>query len=148
MQQNIQNGFTLIELLIVVAIIGILAGIAIPSYQDSLVKSRRADVKAALLELSVFMERLYTTTGVYNPNNAAPTLPFNITPKTSFVSDVVCNPATSKGNYCLTVTATANSFILTATPTNKVPDPKCGVLTLDNTNSKTKSGTGTLADCW
>ena len=67
MRQNIQNGFTLIELMITVGIVAVLAGIAYPTYQDSVIKSRRADAKAALSELSVFMERLYTTTGCYNP---------------------------------------------------------------------------------
>ena len=40
-----QQGFTLIELMVTVAIVGILASIAYPSYQDSVMKSRRADVK-------------------------------------------------------------------------------------------------------
>ena len=146
MQPNTQNGFTLIELMIVVAIVGILAGIAYPAYQDSVVKSRRADAKAALLELSVFMERLYTTTGCYNPgatdkicgdsNDAAPTLPFIVTPKSG------------KANYDLTVVATANSFTLSAAPKSTAPDLQCGTLSLDNTNSKVESGTGTVADCW
>jgi type IV pilus assembly protein PilE len=146
MQQNKQYGFTLIELMIVLAIVGILAKIAYPSYQDSMTKSRRADAKSALLELSVFMERLYTTTGCYNPgatdkvcgdgNDAAPTLPFIVTPKSG------------KANYDLTVVATASSFTLSAAPKSTAPDEKCGTLTLDNTNTKAENGTGTVADCW
>jgi prepilin-type N-terminal cleavage/methylation domain-containing protein len=42
-----QNGFTLIEVMIVVVIVAILAAIAIPSYQDSIRKTRRADAKEA-----------------------------------------------------------------------------------------------------
>ncbi len=143
MQPNTQNGFTLIELLVVVAIVGILAGIAIPSYQDSLVKGRRADAKAALSELSAYMERLYTATGCYNPkasdkscsdSNPAPTLPFTTTPKSG------------TANYNLTVaTPNMSSFTLTATPITA--DSKCGVLTLDNTGIKTATY-GTTAYCW
>jgi type IV pilus assembly protein PilE len=150
MQQNIQNGFTLVELMIVIAIVGILAGIAYPNYQDSVIKSRRADAKAALLELSVFMERLYTTTGCYNPgatdkvcgdaNDAAPTLPFLTTPK----------PPSTLAYYDLTVaTPNASTFTLTATAKSNTAD-KCGALTLNNTGVKTVTNSYgyTVANCW
>lgn len=147
---NKQNGFTLIELMIVVAIVGVIAGIAYPSYQDSLVKSRRADAKAALLELSVFMERLYTTTGCYNPgatdkvcgdgNDAAPTLPFSTTPKSG----------TANYNLSLSV-ITASTFTLQSVPVATITDSKCGSLTLTHTGVKGASYATTPAEvaaCW
>jgi len=142
MRQNTQNGFTLVELMIVILVIGILAGIAYPSYQESVIKSKRADAKSALLELSVFMERYYTTKGCYNTpdstslacvaSNAAPTLPFTTTPKSG------------TANYDLTVAATPTSFTLTATPRTNTAD-KCGALTLDNTGIKSLAATSTPA---
>jgi len=54
---NKQTAFTLIELMVTVAIVGILASIAYPSYQDSVRKSRRADVKGVVLGLANAMER-------------------------------------------------------------------------------------------
>lgn len=62
---KIQGGFTLIEVMIVVAILGILAAIAIPSYMDSTTKSRRADAQSALQGLGQAMERFYTENGTY-----------------------------------------------------------------------------------
>jgi prepilin-type N-terminal cleavage/methylation domain-containing protein len=76
------GGFTLIELMIVVVVIGILAAIAYPSYQEHVRKARRADAQTALLELAQFMERHYTANGKYLTSaNAAPTLPFSEAPK-------------------------------------------------------------------
>ena len=63
--KHTQPGFTLIELMITVAIVGILASIAYPSYQDSVMKSRRADVKGVLLGLTNAMERRFTETNSY-----------------------------------------------------------------------------------
>ena len=54
------RGFTLIELVVAIAIVGIFAAIAIPSYQDSIRKSRRKAAAACLVEQPV-MERYYTT---------------------------------------------------------------------------------------
>ncbi|MGL6159456.1 type IV pilin protein [Microbulbifer sp.] len=60
-----QRGFTLIELMIVVAILGILAGIAWPSYQEHVRTTRRADAQGALMGLAQAMERHYTENGSY-----------------------------------------------------------------------------------
>ncbi|WP_183458311.1 type IV pilin protein [Microbulbifer rhizosphaerae] len=60
-----QRGFTLIELMIVVAIVGILAGIAWPSYQEHVRTTRRADAQGTLMGLAQAMERHYTENGTY-----------------------------------------------------------------------------------
>jgi type IV pilus assembly protein PilE len=60
------RGFTLIELMITVAIVAILAAIALPAYQDQVMRSRRAAAQACLVELSQFMERHYTTHMTYS----------------------------------------------------------------------------------
>lgn len=57
------NGFTLIELMIVVGIIGILAGIAIPAYQNQIEKGRRSDCQANLTAAANAMERYRTGAG-------------------------------------------------------------------------------------
>jgi len=69
-QQRMQSGFTLIELMIVVAIIGIVSGLAYPSFKEQLAKSRRADAKALLVGAQQWMERFYTENFRYDRNSA------------------------------------------------------------------------------
>lgn len=61
-------GFSLVELLVVVAIVGILAAVAYPSYQEQIRSGRRAEAQSELMRLAQFMERLYTEHGCYNPD--------------------------------------------------------------------------------
>ena len=60
-----QKGFTLVELLIVVVIIGILAGIAYPSYQEYLVRTNRADVQGEMLKIGQDLANYKMTKGTY-----------------------------------------------------------------------------------
>ena len=64
------QGFTLIEVMIVVAVIGILAAIAYPSYQESVTKTRRSAAQGCLVEMAQFMERFYTTNMRYDQTAA------------------------------------------------------------------------------
>ena len=59
------TGFALIELMIVVVVIGILAAVAYPTYQDSILKGRRAEARAALAEFMQQQERHMTQNGAY-----------------------------------------------------------------------------------
>lgn len=63
--RNRGAGFTLIELMIVIAVVAILASIAIPAYNDSVTKARRADGMAALMQAMTLQERFYTENNTY-----------------------------------------------------------------------------------
>lgn len=65
MSINYQRGFTLVELMVVVVIIGILAMVAYPSYQESITKTRRADGQGLALEILNSEERYYTENNTY-----------------------------------------------------------------------------------
>jgi type IV pilus assembly protein PilE len=69
------KGFTLIELMIVVAVIGVLAALALPSFLDSVRKGRRADAVATLTQVQQAQERWRANRGSYASNDVLSTTP-------------------------------------------------------------------------
>ena len=106
--KSAQKGFTLIELMIVVAIIGILAAIAIPAYQDYIVRARVTEG----LNLASAAE----TTVAENAENGQTnlTLGWNAPASTGNVASVAVD--VGSGTITVTYTAVAKSVVLTMTP--------------------------------
>lgn len=129
------RGFSLIELMIAVAIVGILAAIALPSYQNSVRKSRRADAKAALTETAQRLERCLTQYGTYDNGNC--TVPAKFDSAEGYYT-VATNIA--RMNYTLTATAQAA----------QLSDQACRSYTLDHRGAKTAvDANGAAATgCW
>ena len=141
---NKQQAFTLIELMVTVAIVGIIAGIAYPSYQDSVMKSRRADAKGALLGFANAMERHFTETNSYL---GAGTTDGNTGIPTIFSATSPIDGGTAYYNLRINA-ATASSYTLNAEPTGAQANDKCGTLSLTQTGARGISTALSVADCW
>ncbi|GGY15924.1 pilin [Rhodanobacter panaciterrae] len=88
--KNMQKGFTLIELMIVVAIIAILAAIAIPAYQDYLVRSQVSEGAVLADGAKTAIAEYYSNTGNFPGSNASA----GLAPKTNIVGKYVISVAT------------------------------------------------------
>jgi type IV pilus assembly protein PilE len=131
------RGFTLIELMIVVAIVAILSAIAVPSYNDYIMRSRRAEARSGLQNAALWMERAMTATGNY-PLQAVFPASLKAVPGGMYSID-------------LTPTSTAVAFTLTAAPQGAQALDKCGSFTLTNTTVRNVTGNTAPWDgpqCW
>jgi type IV pilus assembly protein PilA len=114
MKRSIQKGFTLIELMIVVAIIGILAAVALPAYQDYTVRSKLSEAVIAGSAFKGMMSEAFQTDSIAGLTAAATTI--NAKPaaekSSKFVSDVTAT-AGSPWDVQVTIAATAGNGIPT-----------------------------------
>ena len=134
------QGVTLLELMIAVVIIGILVGIALPSYTEYINKSRRSDAMAALLDTANRQEQFIFDRNTY----------------TQSMNDLGMSVTSPDGHYVISVDApTANCpinrcYSVRATPRDGSPqenDLKCTAFTLNSAGNKGATGTQ-AASCW
>jgi type IV pilus assembly protein PilE len=136
------KGFTLIEMMITVAIVGIIAAIAVPSYQSSVRKSNRAEAKTELTDVAQRLQRCYTLYAKFNDNACG------------VYQDLADDGYITRGGqyYKITLGVPAGgdspqtTYRLTATaikaPQTQDTADGCNVLTLDHTGAKAP------AACW
>ncbi len=152
--QSRTAGWTLVELMMVLAIMGVLAAIAWPSYTTYVQRGHRAEAAAALMDAQNYMERYYTAYGRYSLTGStagaggaltAPSLPARLQ-----------NIPSGNGNgviaarYSLSVSqVSTNSYTLSAVPTGGMAGDKCGSLTLTHTMVRGVTSTAaSVAECW
>ncbi len=115
-------GFTLIELLIAVAIIGILAGVAYPSYTDFITRSNRAEAQRELMRLANLQEQLFIDTRTYTIDMT----------ELGMAADPYI---TETGNYSIdaVIANAGTTFVLTATAKSSqaTNDTDCTTITVN-----------------
>jgi type IV pilus assembly protein PilE len=137
MMNGRKKGFTLVELMIILVIVAILVALALPSFLDTVRKSRRSDAMNAIMGIHLSQERWRA-----NDTDYATLVELGVT-------DPMLSP---DGHYSIEVTASGDtSYTLLATATGDQLNDACGNFTLTFTNgviSKTVSTSMAADQCW
>jgi type IV pilus assembly protein PilE len=172
MRKHGANGFSLIELMIAVAIIGILAALAYPSYTRYVAETRRSDATINLTRIAALQEKFYTQCGRYADDLTGANIncpgPLGLT--ATLNANLAAGNVTRDGHYTITVVvapgpggaAGGGGFILTAQP-NNIPGLTrqrdldfafCNTFTINQAGVKTALGSDSLilgpngGKCW
>lgn len=136
--RNRDRGFTLVELIVVVAIVGILTAIVIPSYTRYIVRSNRTAAESFIMSVANKQEQY-----ILDARHYADSLPAlnETTPR-----DVAENYTVSISN----VGTAPPTYTVNAVPTGAQAerDTQCGTVSIDQAGTKSETGSGSVGDCW
>jgi len=148
-RRNTNAGFTLIELMVVVIVLGILVAVALPSYQNYILKGNRAVAKAKLLDVAARQETYFGDNKVYTNSMGFfgfATVTMGVDDKSNWVA-----PDSANAIYVISLALTNGglSYTATATPVNRQTKDSGNCATFTLTNTGRRDATGSLgAECW
>jgi type IV pilus assembly protein PilE len=136
-----EGGFTLLELMVVVAVVGILSAIALPTYNQYITNTRRGEAVAFLRANEQHMQRFYQANNRYDTSlsNTAVVLPHQQA------------PAAGTASYNIGFQAnqlTRTTFTIEAIPQGSMANDACGTLRINNLGVRSVTGSKPVAECW
>ncbi|CAG9171451.1 type IV pilin protein [Cupriavidus pampae] len=150
-----RRGFTLMELMVAVAIVAILAAIAVSNYREHVAAVRRADARAALLDIAARQARHMTMHGAYTSDavDLDPELKGTQFPLSVVGGRLSRAKASDKQavwyRVSVTLTRQGQGFEATAQPVNGQSDDRCGVFVLDDLGQQsTRAASPAASQCW
>lgn len=152
------HGFTLIEVMITVAIVGILAAIALPSYLSYIERAKRADARTQLLQAAQFMQRFYAANDQYDQDRSGNSvlgsgvgMPDNLrkSPSDGTAIYQLNSSITTAGNYTATVTTSAYTLTMAPISGLSAANDPCGMFTITSAGVRgVAGGSRTRDECW
>jgi type IV pilus assembly protein PilE len=125
-------GFGLLELVIAMAVIAVLVGLAMPIYQQYVIRAHRAEAVRILLGAAACQERLRAANGHYDTSRCASGL------DTGHYAFLIEPPGETE----------ALEFRVVAMPRRAAAADGCGSLSLDHAGSRAITGSRAISDCW